>query len=101
MGLVVFLVFGLTGGFFAGVLLPGFQKRGILAAIGQVVAGAVVGGFIGSICIDALAVDLNVGGLLGSMAGTLFAMALPNAPADRQVESNRRAIYRRRRFSEI
>jgi uncharacterized membrane protein YeaQ/YmgE (transglycosylase-associated protein family) len=93
MGIIVFVFFGLVVGVTGGAMLPGFQRIGMLGALGQTLFGAVVGGFIGSVCTDSLAFDFSVGGTVGSMLGAFAALAAPVA------EGKRRVAYRPRRLS--
>jgi uncharacterized membrane protein YeaQ/YmgE (transglycosylase-associated protein family) len=49
MGIIAWIVFGLIAGILARFLMPGKQPGGIAATILLGVAGAVVGGFLGSL----------------------------------------------------
>ena len=48
MGILSWIVFGLIAGALARMLTPGTGPRGCLVTVGLGIAGAVVGGFIGT-----------------------------------------------------
>lgn len=85
MGLIAFIVFGLIVGFLARAIMPGRQHMGIIATILLGVAGAFVGGLIGSAIQGLPVTDLHPGGLIGSVLGALAILALLGLGARRRV----------------
>jgi uncharacterized membrane protein YeaQ/YmgE (transglycosylase-associated protein family) len=76
MGLIAFLVFGVIVGFLARAIMPGRQQMGVLATMLLGIAGAFVGGLIGSAIQGLPLTDLHPGGLIGSLLGALLLLAL-------------------------
>jgi len=85
MGLIAFVVFGLIVGFLARAVMPGRQSMGLLATMLLGIAGAFVGGLIGSAIQGLPVTDLHPGGLIGSVLGALAILALLGLGGRRRV----------------
>lgn len=87
MGIIAFLVFGLVVGFIARALMPGNQKMGLVATMLLGVVGSFVGGFIGALITDSRVLDLNTAGLIGSVVGSMIALAVAGAGFGRRLHA--------------
>ncbi len=86
MGIVAMLLFGLIAGALAQAILPGkdFGGRGmmgVLITIGVGIAGAFVGGFIGSALGLGGVTGFNLGSLLLAIVGAIVFLAIWRAAA--------------------
>ena len=87
MGLLAFILFGLIVGLVARALMPGRQSMGFVATTLLGVAGAFVGGIIGSVIYGGPIFDLHAAGLIGSIVGALLVMFLMGMGGRRRVLS--------------
>lgn len=87
MGLLAFILFGLIVGLVARALMPGRQSMGLVATTLLGVAGAFVGGIIGSVIYGGPIFDLHAAGLIGSIVGALLVMFLMGMGGRRRVLS--------------
>ena len=87
MGLLAFILFGLIVGLVARALMPGRQSMGLVATTLLGVAGAFVGGIIGSVIYGGHIFDLHAAGLIGSIVGALLVMFLMGMGGRRRVLS--------------
>jgi uncharacterized membrane protein YeaQ/YmgE (transglycosylase-associated protein family) len=76
MGIILFLIFGLIVGLLARALMPGRQSMGILTTIVLGVAGSFFGGFLGALISNSRVTDLNTAGMIGSVIGAIFLLAI-------------------------
>lgn len=76
MGLLAFIVFGLIVGLIARAVMPGRQSMGLVATTLLGMAGAFVGGLIGSLVSGHRVFDLHPAGLIGSVLGALAVLFL-------------------------
>lgn len=86
MGIIAMLLFGLIAGAIAQLVMPGkdFGGRGmmgVLITIGVGIAGAFVGGFIGSALGLGGVTGFNFGSLLLAIAGAILFLAIWRAAA--------------------
>ena len=67
MGILLFILFGLSIGLIARALYPGRQSMGVVmtAVLGMI--GSLVGGFLGNLLAGRSLFDLNAAGLVGSL----------------------------------
>ena len=76
MGLIAFILFGLVVGLIARAVMPGRENMGLLATTLLGVAGAFVGGLVGSMVYGGRVFELHTGGIVGSILGACFVMFL-------------------------
>ena len=76
MNIILFLVFGLVVGFIARAIMPGSQRMGMLATMLLGVAGSFIGGFIAALLTHTRVLDFNTTGIIGSIIGSLIALAV-------------------------
>lgn len=74
MGIIAFIIFGLIVGLIARAIMPGRQSMGLIATTLLGVAGAFVGGLLGSLISGYGAFDLHPAGLIGSILGALLVL---------------------------
>ena len=85
MGIIGWIVFGLIVGAIARLLMPGRQPMGIILTMLLGIAGAFVGGFIGS-TISGQQMDLsNPSGWIGAILGSLLLLFIFGLTARRTV----------------
>ena len=72
MGIVSWLLLGLIVGALAKWIMPGKDPGGILVTIGIGVAGALVGGFLGSLLGLGSVTGFNIGSLALAVGGALL-----------------------------
>ena len=72
MGILSWIVFGLIAGFLAKWIMPGKDPGGFIVTIALGVAGAFVGGFIGSLVGFGSISGFNLGSLITAVAGALL-----------------------------
>ena len=76
MGLLAFLLFGLIVGLIARALMPGRQSMGLIATTLLGVAGAFLGGLVGSMLSGGRLLDLHPAGFIGSILGAMLVLFL-------------------------
>jgi uncharacterized membrane protein YeaQ/YmgE (transglycosylase-associated protein family) len=76
MNIILFLVFGLVVGFIARAVMPGSQKMSMLATMLLGVVGSFIGGFVAALLTQTRVLDFNTTGLIGSVIGSLIALAI-------------------------
>ena len=72
MGILAWIVFGLIAGALAKFIMPGKDPGGIIITILIGIAGALVGGFIGSLLGLGDISGFNIGSLLLAIGGALL-----------------------------
>lgn len=76
MGLIAFILFGLVIGLIARAVMPGRQSMGLLATSLLGMAGAFVGGLLGSVIYGGPILAFHTAGVIGSVIGALVVMLL-------------------------
>jgi uncharacterized membrane protein YeaQ/YmgE (transglycosylase-associated protein family) len=76
MGILAWIVFGLIAGGIAKLLMPGPDPGGIFVTLGLGVAGAIVGGFIGTALGFGEVTGFNLGSLLIAILGAVVLLIL-------------------------
>lgn len=76
MGILSWIVFGLIAGALAKFIMPGKDPGGCIVTILIGIAGAVVGGFIGSALFGADVSGFNIGSLLIAVLGAILLLAI-------------------------
>ena len=71
--LIAFVLLGVIAGYLGRLVMPGGQQTGLLATVALGMAGAVLGGVLGSL-ISGEGLQLGTAGLLGSILGVLAAL---------------------------
>jgi uncharacterized membrane protein YeaQ/YmgE (transglycosylase-associated protein family) len=85
MGIIAFIIFGLIVGLIARAIMPGRQSMGFVATTLLGIAGAFVGGLIGSLVSGYGVLDLHPAGLIGSILGALAVLFLVGMAGRRRV----------------
>lgn len=76
MGLLLFLVFGFVVGLVARAVMPGEQRMGVVMTTVLGAAGALLGGFLGSLISGHSVAELHAAGFIGSVLGALAVLFL-------------------------
>lgn len=71
MGIVTWIFLGLIAGALGKLLMPGDDPGGLVATMGIGIAGAFVGGFLGSVVGVGSITGFNVGSILTAAAGSM------------------------------
>lgn len=79
MGILSWIVFGLIAGAIAKLLMPGPDPGGCLVTILVGIAGAVVGGFIGTLLGFGTVTGFDLGSFLIAILGAIILLALYRA----------------------
>ncbi len=83
MGIIAWIVFGLIVGVIARLIMPGQQPGGFFITILIGIAGALVGGFIGSALGLGTVDAFNLGSMLIAVLGAILLLAIYRAVARR------------------
>ncbi len=75
MGILSWILFGLVAGALAKFLMPGDDPGGIVVTILLGIAGAVVGGFVGTLLGFGTVSGFDLRGLLVAVGGTMILLA--------------------------
>ena len=76
MGIISWIVLGLIAGVLAKVIMPGRDPGGIIVTILIGIAGALVGGFLFSLCGGGGVSGLNLGSIIVAVIGSLVLLFL-------------------------
>jgi uncharacterized membrane protein YeaQ/YmgE (transglycosylase-associated protein family) len=76
MGILSWIVLGLVVGAVAKLIMPGKDPGGLLITIGLGIAGALVGGFLGSMVGLGPVTGFNLGSLAIAVAGSILLLFL-------------------------
>lgn len=76
MGILAWIVFGLIAGAVAKFLMPGNDPGGIIITILIGIAGAVIGGFLGSLLLGVDVTGFNLPSLLIAILGAVLLLWL-------------------------
>lgn len=76
MGILAWIVFGLIAGVLAKFLMPGEDPGGIIVTILIGVAGAIVGGYVGSLLLGVDVTGFNVSSLLIAIGGAILLLLI-------------------------
>ena len=76
MGILAFILFGLVIGLVARAVMPGRQSMGLVATSLLGMAGAFVGGLVGSVIYGGPILAFHTAGVIGSVIGALVVMLL-------------------------
>lgn len=76
MGIIAWIVFGLIAGALAKLIMPGDDPGGCFITTLLGIAGAVIGGFIGSALFGAEVTGFNIGSFLIAILGAVILLAL-------------------------
>ncbi|EKE73025.1 GlsB/YeaQ/YmgE family stress response membrane protein [Gallaecimonas xiamenensis] len=76
MGIITWLVLGLVAGILAKWIMPGRDGGGCLVTIALGIAGAFVGGWLGTFMGFGPATGFNLGSIFTAVAGALVLLAL-------------------------
>jgi uncharacterized membrane protein YeaQ/YmgE (transglycosylase-associated protein family) len=76
MGFISWIIIGLIAGALAKWIMPGKDPGGLLVTIGLGVAGAFVGGFIGSLIGLGPVSGFNIGSLLLATGGAILLLVI-------------------------
>ena len=71
MGILSWIILGLVAGALGKLLMPGDDPGGLFVTMGIGIAGAFVGGFLGSIVGIGSVTGFNVGSILTAAAGSM------------------------------
>lgn len=87
MGILGFLLFGLMVGLIARALMPGRQSMSLVATTLLGVAGSFAGGFLSSLIFGGPVLDLHTSGVVGSVLGAMFVMAVAGLAGPRRAHA--------------
>ena len=76
MGIIAWIVFGLIAGAVAKFVMPGNDPGGFIVTILIGIAGAVVGGFLGSLLLGVSVTGFNLTSFLVAIAGAILLLWL-------------------------
>lgn len=79
MGILSWLLFGLMTGIIANLLDPEPSEGGLLGAVVLGIAGAVVGGFIGSMLLGVEVTGFNISSFVVAISGSLLLLFVGKA----------------------
>lgn len=72
MGILAWIIFGLIAGVVAKFLMPGSDPGGFIITILIGIAGAFIGGYLGSLLLGVEVTGFNVSSLLIAIAGSIL-----------------------------
>lgn len=72
MGILAWIIFGLIAGVVAKFLMPGSDPGGFVITILIGIAGAFIGGYLGSLLLGVEVTGFNVSSLLIAIAGSIL-----------------------------
>ncbi len=76
MGILSWILLGLVAGALAKFIMPGDDPGGVIVTIIIGIAGAVVGGFLGSMLLDVNVTGFNLSSLLIAIVGAIVVLAI-------------------------
>ena len=79
MGFISWIIMGLIVGVLAKLIMPGKDPGGLFITIGIGIAGAFVGGFIGSKLGFGAVTGINIGSILIATGGAILLLAIYRA----------------------
>ena len=79
MGFIAWIIMGLIVGVLAKLIMPGKDPGGLFITIGIGIAGAFVGGFIGSKLGFGAVTGINIGSILIATGGAILLLAIYRA----------------------